>query len=159
VELHTALATKLESSLHHIPMELWDALDRCKGFEELKMCIVDYVSQLAHKITSNHSHYMIEKVKRLVETNYADNVTLLGIAETLSIHPVWLSQLFKRECGINFVDYLAEVRIEEAKKLLRKSELKIYEVVRAVGYADLQHFGQIFKKKTGMSPKEYRFGK
>jgi two-component system response regulator YesN len=159
VELHTALAAKLESSLHHIPMELWDALDRCKGFEELKMCIVDYVSQLAHKITSNHSHYMIEKVKRMVEANYADNVTLLGIAETLSIHPVWLSQLFKRECGINFVDYLAEIRIEEAKKLLRKSELKIYEVVRAVGYADLQHFGQIFKKKTGMSPKEFRLGK
>ncbi|WP_165452413.1 response regulator [Paenibacillus thalictri] len=159
VELHSALASRLESSLHHIPLELWDALDRCTEYEELKRCIVDYLKQLAGRTVSRHSHYIIEKAKQLIDTHFAENITMAGTAEVLSVHPVWLSQLFKRECGINFVDYLADVRIEQAKRLLRDSDLKIYEIVRKIGYQDLQHFGQIFKKKTGVSPKEYRFGK
>jgi YesN/AraC family two-component response regulator len=158
-ELHASLSQRFASSLHHVPLELWEALDQCDSFESLRACIVDYLQQLARKISSTHSHFMIEKAKRLIDSNYAENITLQGIAETLSVHPVWLSQLFKRECQINFVDYLADVRIEHAKWLLRESDLKIYEIVRAVGYQDLQHFGQIFKKKTGLSPKEFRFGR
>ncbi|MFK7692004.1 response regulator [Paenibacillus sp. HJGM_3] len=157
-ELHASLASRVESSLHHVPLELWEALDRCDSFESLQACMSEYVVQLARKINSTTSHFIIEKAKQLIEKRYAEPITLQGIAETLSIHPVWLSQLFKRECGVNFVDYLADVRIEQAKRLLRDSELKIYEIVRAVGYQDLQHFGQIFKKKTGLSPKDYRMG-
>lgn len=158
-ELHTRLSSQLASSLHHVPLELWDALDRCDSLESLRGCVVDYLQKLARDIAQTHSHYMIEKAKRLIERDFQTNVTLQGIAETLSIHPVWLSQLFKRECGVNFVDYLADIRIERAKRLLRESEMKVYEIVHAVGYQDLQHFGQIFKKKTGLSPKEFRFGK
>jgi AraC-like DNA-binding protein/FixJ family two-component response regulator len=158
-DLHTALSAKTESGISPISLELWDQLDRCTGLEEMQLCICGYLSKLAERLSASRTHYLIEQAKKEIQTHFADNITLAGIADKLSIHPVWLSQLFKRECGINFIDYLAEVRIENAKQLLRHSELKIYEIVRAVGYVDVQHFGQLFKKKTGLSPKEFRFGK
>ncbi|MFX8098759.1 helix-turn-helix transcriptional regulator, partial [Acinetobacter baumannii] len=77
----------------------------------------------------------------------------------LSIHPVWLSQLFKKETGQTYLDYLTNARIKRAKQLLRETSMKIYEIAENIGYRDLKHFGHLFKKRTGRTPKEYRFGK
>lgn len=159
IGLHTQLSRELDSSLHHVPLELWEALDRADTFEELKSRMLDDLRQLSKKISSPHTHFMIEKAKLLIREHYADNIGLPWIAEQLAISPAWFSQLFKRECGRNFVDYLTDIRIEEAKRLLRESTLKVYEIAGKVGYQDLQHFGHVFKKKTGQSPKEFRYGR
>ena len=88
-----------------------------------------------------------------------EDLTLQIIADELSLHPVWLSQLFKKELGQTYVNFLTEKRIEKAKEMLRETSLKIYEIAESVGYHNLQHFGIVFKKHTGQTPKEYRYGK
>ena len=68
----------------------------------------------------------------------------------------YFSTLFRKETGKNFLEYLMDVRIEEAKTLLRESRMTIEAVAKAVGVNDYKRFSKTFKKTTGSSPKEYR---
>jgi two-component system response regulator YesN len=64
--------------------------------------------------------------------------------------------LFKKEVGIGFVDYVGGVRLEEAKKMLIDSNVKVKEVAESVGFVDPHYFGIWFKENTGLSPSQYR---
>ena len=68
----------------------------------------------------------------------------------------YLSTLFKQKTGMKFIDYLNEVRIEKSKELLKDSNRKMYQISKAVGYDNPKYFFRIFKKKTGMTPEQYR---
>jgi len=71
--------------------------------------------------------------------------------------PSYLSRLFKQETGVTITDYLINVRIEQAKNLLRsRPDLKTYEVGEQVGYPDSAYFTKLFKRIVGMTPNEYR---
>ncbi len=156
VHVHSLLADKLKITLKQITIHLWVDLDACDSIEELKGHLHRYFEQLSQQISMGPMNPIVEKAVRLIHNQYSHNITLQKVASELSTHPVWLSQLFKRETKQTFSDYLTEVRMEEAKRLLRESNLRIYEISEHVGYTDLQHFGQIFKKRTGLTPKGYR---
>jgi len=64
--------------------------------------------------------------------------------------------MFKKHTGQTIYDYLVETRIARAKKLLSSTSIKVYEVSELVGYMSKAHFTEVFKKKTGMTPKEYQ---
>jgi two-component system response regulator YesN len=68
----------------------------------------------------------------------------------------YFSSVFKIETGKNFIDFLIEIRINEAKKFLARPELKVYEVGSLVGYSETASFIRVFKKVVGISPAEYR---
>ena len=72
------------------------------------------------------------------------------------MHPIYLSRLFKKEIGMSFTDYLTNIRVDNAKKLMADPSIKIYEISQKIGYAGPKHFSHIFKKTTGITPKEYR---
>jgi two-component system response regulator YesN len=159
LNLHSVLRDKYAVPVNQIPMSLWEDLEQCEQLEQLKALMLTYLTGVAKRVASSHSNAIIEKAKNLLDTQYAQHITLQSVADQLAIHPVWLSQLFKKETGTNFLDYMTELRIEQSKKLLRDSQLKIYEIAEQVGYQDLQYFGKLFKKRTGQTPKEFRYGK
>ena len=68
----------------------------------------------------------------------------------------YFSALFKKESGEGFSKYLTGVRMEHAKELLQESNLPVSEICARVGYNDLKHFTQTFKKYTNLSPAQYR---
>ena len=72
------------------------------------------------------------------------------------INPYYFSQLFKKKTGMTYQKYLTDYRVDRAKKLLAETELHIYEVCKAVGYSDVNHFNQTFERVEGMKPSEYR---
>lgn len=74
----------------------------------------------------------------------------------MNISPVYLSRLFKKEEGINFIDYLNQYRIEVAKKLLQDIRYHIIEVADLSGFHNTRYFSKIFKKAVGITPSEYR---
>ncbi len=94
---------------------------------------------------------------RYMQQNYSDpELTMMALAEKLNISAVSLSIDFKNEMEIKPSEYLANLRIEKAKELLRQSDMLIKEISMACGYEDDGSFARRFKKHTGMAPGQYR---
>ncbi|MEG1776835.1 MAG: response regulator [Clostridia bacterium] len=74
------------------------------------------------------------------------------------INPSYLSQLFRKELGMTFTSYVNQLRIHYAKELLESTTLLVAEVSDRVGYDNYLHFTKLFKRETGMTPKQYRLG-
>jgi two-component system response regulator YesN len=157
--IHVTLSETLSKELGEIPMKVWESFDDCRTLEESESVLNEYLVNLSREITPAKTNAMVERALQIISAGYMQDITLQIIADQLSLHPVWLSQLFKRETGRTYSECLTETRIEHAKALLRETSLKVYEIAESVGYHDLQHFGNTFKKKTGQTPKEYRYGK
>lgn len=83
-------------------------------------------------------------------------LSLNDVADSLHLSVGYLCMLFKQETGVTLKNHITDVRIEEAKRLLRTGHAKIYEICTAVGYPNSQYFSQVFYKKVGMYPAEYR---
>lgn len=134
-------------------------LSETRNVPELKRKVTDLVEYVVHRIRQmrdQQQYGVIGDVCRYVEEHYQENISLDFIEERFFINASYLSYLFKKKTGQNFIGYLTEIRIENAKKLLRKPELKVYEVGMLVGYGSSRYFSQIFEKKVGMTPTEYR---
>ena len=98
----------------------------------------------------------IRQARAYVQQHYSEPITLESVCEAVGFSPSYFSALFKRETGENFVRYLTRVRIDRAKELLQQTNLSVSEVCSRVGYNDLKHFTQTFKKETSLSPAQYR---
>ncbi len=99
---------------------------------------------------------LVHVVKNYVDQNFQEELSLELLASKVHLSASYLSRLFKREIGLNLSTYIQNVRIEEAKILLRSTMMKTYEVAEAVGIGDPVYFSKMFKKATGFKPKEYR---
>ncbi len=99
-------------------------------------------------------HPMVQRTLKIISCQYQNHINLECISKQLQITPEYLSYLFKRDTGINFVIYLRNYRIEKAKQLLRNSNMKIYGVATAVGFSDAKYFCRVFRCVTGQSPSE-----
>lgn len=99
---------------------------------------------------------LIYKVKAYAAKHYMGNLSLDCLASEVHLSPSYLSRLFKKETGENLSTYVQNIRIQEAKVLLKTTGLRGYEVGEQVGIPDPVYFSRIFKKVTGMKPKDYR---
>jgi two-component system response regulator YesN len=97
----------------------------------------------------------LAKALEYVHAHYAGGIQLNDAAEAAQVSPAYLSRLFSEHCRTSFIDYVTELRMENAEKLLRESKMNIKEVAFATGYQDPNYFGKIFKKFTGLSPLAY----
>ena len=99
---------------------------------------------------------VVEKIQVYMEHNYQKDLTQDFIASLFYMNRSYLSTLFKARTGTKFIDYLNDVRIGKAKEYLSDSERKMYQISRQVGYDNVKYFFRIFKKRTGMTPEQYR---
>ena len=100
---------------------------------------------------------VIIKAKDYIEKNYASQDTCLTtVAEEVHLSPNHFSTIFSQECGITFIEFLTNVRVEAAKKLLKETDMKGSDIAYECGFGDPHYFSFIFKKTTGISPREYR---
>lgn len=93
-----------------------------------------------------------------IETHYGEKLKLQDIARQLHINSAYLGQRIKKLTGKSFNELLHSIRIEQAKKLLRRTELPIYDVAQLVGYSDADLFTSRFKSLNGISPSVYKKG-
>lgn len=99
---------------------------------------------------------VIEKSLIYIDENYNKEISLADAAEFVGLNPLSYSRIFKDFTSENFTDYLILKRVEKAKEMLRKSHATIQDISTMVGYRDEKYFMRLFKKKTGMTPNEYR---
>ena len=108
------------------------------------------------KKDDNIRNYTILKAISYIREHYAERISLEDVAGRLNISSEYLSTLFRREIGINFSTFVSEFRVSQAKKILKGSDMKIYEISEKVGFTDTKYFNKVFKNIVGVSPKEYR---
>ena len=99
---------------------------------------------------------VMAQVRRYLEDNYMFDLSLDSVGEILHISPAYLSAQFKKYQKMNFLDCLTELRINAAKELLADPFRSSAEVASMVGYEDASYFARAFKKRTGMTPTQYR---
>lgn len=97
-----------------------------------------------------------ESIAEYIENNYAQELTLAGLAREFNYNYQYLSSYFQKHYQKSFTEYLNMVRIQKAKQLLKKGEISISEVATSVGYTDNSYFSRVFKKSMGISPMTYR---
>jgi len=98
-----------------------------------------------------------KEILEYMEDNLGSNLSLEQIGEKFLLSNSYVSSLLKKQLGSNFQSILIDMRIIKAKDLLAtQNTLKIYEIANLVGYEDVQYFDRLFKKKEGISPREYR---
>lgn len=150
-------------------MEIYAALEKAEEFvlerrrarleqeeqvKRLKSSIPLLKEQDAGK-KQKHRTKIIGEVLNYIEENYSKNISLKEASEKVYLNINYLSEIFKAELGENFTEYLKKYRVKKAIELLKRMDLKIYQIAEMVGYSDSKHFSQVFKEITGVSPKDY----
>jgi YesN/AraC family two-component response regulator len=99
---------------------------------------------------------MIDNVVSEIRDHYMEDISLTSLAAKYNLSMARLSEMIKEHLKVNFSDYIASLRIQRAKELLRDESLSIQEIAEIVGYNDYFYFTKVFKKVEGISPSKYR---
>ena len=98
----------------------------------------------------------MKEILKYVNLNFNKEISVQSISRKFFVNPNYISQLFKREVGLNYTEYLTKIRMDFACNLLKESRLSIQEISEKTGYHDYFYFTRIFKKSVGKTPSEYR---
>lgn len=101
------------------------------------------------------SDKFVYMAKRYIHEHYREKLTLSEISDYLKISPGYLSYSFSRQTNQTVSDYIAKVKIEHAKELIDSGQYLIYEIADQLGFENAYYFSKVFKKVTGMAPKNY----
>ncbi|WP_440119500.1 response regulator transcription factor [Paenibacillus sp. QZ-Y1] len=91
-----------------------------------------------------------------LKQHYRSKIKLQDVANRIHVNSAYLGQQFKREMGVSFNDYVHQLRVEEARKLLRRTNMKIADIALSLGYHDPEYFAQKFRAHTGELPSVYK---
>jgi len=156
--IHMALSAK-----NHVQYNAFDYMlnnmNHCDTIFDLAKILSAYLEKLIlyqRERDDALTFEIIQKVKSYIEAHFSEDISLEHIAEIFHFNPSYISLLFKNYSKVGFKEYLINLRIEEAKRLLRETNLKVYEIARKIGYNDVAYFVKLFKKEVGTSPNRYR---
>ncbi|MDF2959499.1 MAG: response regulatory protein [Paenibacillus sp.] len=129
------------------------------SFEELKQFISRTVRGMLEQLQlaggGKETHQM-RVVKEYIELHYHENITLESMASMVYMNPYYFSSFFKKHTRQNFKQYVTEIRMKQAVKLLLHTDLMVYEIAGRVGYNNARQFSDMFKKRFGKLPQEYK---
>lgn len=104
----------------------------------------------------NNTDSVGKKIKQYVDENYSSDLSLQRLSDVFRLSSAYISNIFKAENGIGFIEYVNEVRIDKSKYLLANSDMSINLICEKVGFTTYTSFARVFKNTVGMSAKEYR---
>lgn len=118
--------------------------------------IVETFSESMFNYIPSRNSELIKKAMLYISEHFNTPLTLEEVAAYVHLHPSYFSTLFKSSTGSSFKEYLNMVRIEESKRLLSNTDYSIIDIAVAVGFEDQSYFSKVFKKYTGLTPKQFR---
>lgn len=121
-------------------------------FEKFVEEYAEYLCQIRKHLSKG----VLQDIERDIKANYAQNITLKELGKKYFINSAYLGQLFRKQYGMSFKDYLNTYRIEKAAELLLRTDKKIYYVAEQVGYHDLDYFINKFISLKGCTPTSFR---
>ena len=133
------------------------------SLEEFKTELIGWMQEFHNRIHAEFDDYKnkhkIQQAVEYIQKHYAEELNMVVVSNMISMNYSLFSYEFKKYTGSNFVNYLRDIRMKEAKRLLTETELKVAEISRRVGYDNEKHFMKLFKSVCGVSPTEYRKNK
>lgn len=126
-------------------------------FQDVREWLMEKIEHLLMQSASVHQRYSepVMKSMQLIHEAYADDISLALVAEQVHLNKTYLSELFKKEVGTSFNDYLTQIRIDKAKQLILSGK-RMSALAVQVGYPNASYFTKVFKKVTGMTPVEFK---
>lgn len=114
------------------------------------------ISILEDRVRNESFSALTRQIIGYIHDNLGKKITLRDIGEQTFFSPIYCDTVFKRECGKSIINYLIDLRIEEAKRLIMERATSLADIAEAVGFSDYNYFSRIFKRRSGYSPSEYR---
>ena len=139
--------------------EIYKKLNMLDNISDIKDLLFSYTRAIADYFNEKNKpgcRKVINEIKSYININYFKDISLRQISKEFYMNESYLSDLFKRETGSSFSNYLSNIRIDQSKVLLMQDDLKIQDIAEMVGYSDSRYFIKVFRKFTGMTPSEYR---
>ncbi|MGI6677720.1 MAG: response regulator transcription factor [Dehalobacterium sp.] len=134
-------------------------LEAAHSLNEIENCFRVFIEStllLLHPNLYDPGYEIVSQAKSIIQSHFDKDITLENVAQRIHISPFYLSRLFKEKAGINFKDYLIEVRLEKAKFLLLTTNDTIDFIAREIGYSGGNYFSRLFTKQFNIKPSEYR---
>ncbi|WP_262680574.1 AraC family transcriptional regulator [Paenibacillus sp. J5C2022] len=142
---------------------LYERLAGCRSVREIEGWLSDEVFQQiashvleCRKAREDVMDASVIMAMEYVQKHYDQDISLGLLADMLGISELQLSLAFKREVGLTYTDYVIALRIDKAKELLRRTDMKVAEIAERMRYNNAQNFIRMFKRVEGMTPGEYR---
>ena len=127
--------------------------------EEIREWFISKLTGACNDVVSKReerSNDIIRDAMEYIRNNYSREISLDDVSRQVNISPYYFSKIFKEESGLNFIEYLTNIRIDKAKELLSETDMSIKEVCATCGYTDPNYFSRSFKKNVGVTPTEYK---
>ena len=122
---------------------------------KLQESVETFTDSIFNYIPSKNGE-LIKKAIQFISQNFSSPLSLDAVARHVHLNPAYFSSLFKQSTGSSFKDYLNMVRVEESKRLLTNTNYSVIDIAIATGFEDQSYFSKVFKKYTGLTPKQYR---
>lgn len=103
-----------------------------------------------------HNQLFVERINEHILNHLHEDVGLVSLAEKYHFHPSYLARLYKHMSGITVGQFIVDMRLQNAKKLLSSPDTQINDIARSMGFASAAYFGKFFKTHTGLTPSDYR---
>ncbi|MBE5782300.1 MAG: helix-turn-helix domain-containing protein [Clostridiales bacterium] len=147
-------------------LSLFEAMEqeyrqKAAGYQEIIRChvieaLVHAARLAASAVTSAKMHPAAAAMAEYLQEHFALPLSLSSLSAYLGYTPQYLSALFHSETGMSLSAYLQRVRVEKSCRLLQETREPVSRIAQEVGYCDLKHFNAVFRRHTGLSPREYR---
>lgn len=144
----------VEESISRGP--LWFTLVRARMAEGLVRIIRHLDTHGLGQSPEDSRRNVIDVAKSFIQSHFSEDLSLEQIAREVYLSPNYFSSLFTQASGVTVFEYLQQVRLEEAMRLLRESEHSILGIARRVGIHSASYFSRLFKRHTGLSARDYR---
>ena len=139
-------------------LQNYNLLDRIQSLQEIRQKIIEMVMECVstESVADANARSKIQMAIGYIQEHFAENLTVNVLAEHYGMSPNYFSSMFKKEMSRSAVNYITELRINQARELLYHLELSVVDISKKVGYEDSQYFFRVFKKYLGMTPLQYR---
>jgi two-component system response regulator YesN len=127
-----------------------------RQFRDILLRVCEDSCSFIKELQLSNQLNVIAKVERYIQEHYSEKISLRTLGATFFMNPMYLGRLFTKSTGVSFNDYLNRIRIQEAKRLLLKSDQKITDIIKNLGYQNQEYFYKIFPKYEGMTFAEYK---
>lgn len=155
------LQTMLQSLSHYEESAFWQISEKIyhfKYFSDIRLLILETLDKLVAEMEQEQQspRHAINLVDKYIREHYGEELSLNILADKVYLTPRYLSSLFIQETGFGINKYIKNLRMEKAKELLVKTNMKISDICQAVGYSNVSYFCKSFQEDFGTTPDKYR---